>query len=78
LISVVENRVTETGPLAAAMLKKKRITQLVLETSERPFLGKEVRPIALPRSNEAVDVLNNARFLVVRLFQEKAVVPDLC
>src|SRR5262245_44601937 len=49
----------------------------MLHRSHGPFLSECVDPIAAAHSCESVDVLNNARFLVICLFNEKTVIGNL-
>jgi hypothetical protein len=46
-------------------------------TAQRPLLGKAELPVTAVGTLEGADVLNDPALLVVRLFEEKAIVLDL-
>jgi len=77
LIAIVECQIAgaAVAVLAFAQLHANRShTELVLDTADGPLLGKAVSPVAVGQPHESVDVLHNAGFLVVCLFDQKAVV----
>jgi hypothetical protein len=76
LEAVVDECVAKAGGLKRrVMLEGDGVAQLVAHTAQRPFLGERVDPIvAAGRPGEVADLLHHARRLIVRFFDEKAVV----
>src|SRR5690242_12182490 len=76
LVSVVEGDVAEAGSVRLVQYRD-RVAQLVGAPSERPLLGEGVGPrSAAIRAGERADMLHHTGLLIVRLFDQEAVVGD--
>jgi hypothetical protein len=77
LIAVVEAEVAESGAEAIGMLDWYGVAELMADTAQRPLLGEGILPVAVPGSLKGTDVLDDPALLVIRLFEEEAIVLDL-
>jgi len=77
LIAVIQREITQPGTNAFGVLHRNRVADLMANTAQRPLLGKAELPVTAVGTLEGADVLNDPALLVVRLFEEKAIVLDL-
>ena len=77
LVAEIEGQVPEAGAVPIRVRDGNGIAELPLHPAEGPLLGERVAPgAAAIGPGEGVDVLNDAGLLVVRLFDQEAVVGD--
>ena len=77
LIAEVEPDVAEPGSEGVFVQNRNGVAHLVQLADERPLLREGVGPRRpAVRSAQGVDVLNDSRLLIVRLFDQEAVVGD--